>query len=454
MLRMGDNKNIDRQFNLYFLVQFFLIAFSSLAFSQTSSSWGNAQFSTTLIREWSYDLEQDKLNLWQLSLHPYIEIPVTQRTDFTALLRGKITAIDDFRNEAPDQAEVAGKSRFWDLGSGGELELRELHYRIRHRNGYSTVGKQEIVWGVADGIKVLDVVNPQSYKTFILEDPNQSRIPLWMLNTELLFEQWGFQMLFIPDNSYHDFPEQGLPFAYSSPLLIPSAPTGASVIVENGKRPNGLDLGWRVSTFVFGWDLTVNYLSHYDDTPVIRRFIDLDGVTPVVTVVPEYARTQLIGSSVSNAFGTFSLRLETALQIDKFFIVDDPTDSDGVESTDEWAYVLGLDYSSRASQLLGIQLHQSILTETSPEWVRDNTETHLTFNMQQRFWHDRVTLDGRLIYNLNRKDGLFQSQGRLEVLDNLFIWIGLDLFFGDELGIFGQFDQQDRIVSGIEIGIN
>ncbi|HBC57558.1 MAG TPA: hypothetical protein DCZ03_10380 [Gammaproteobacteria bacterium] len=275
-----------------------------------------------------------------------------------------------------------------------------------------------------------------------------------MVNTELLFEQWGFQMLLIPDNTYHDFPQQGLPFAYSSPLLIPTVPAGASVIVENTNRPNGLDLGWRVSTFISGWDLTVNYLSHYDDTPVIRRFIDLTGTTPTITVIPEYARTQLVGSSISNAFGSVSFRLEMALQIDKFFLVENASDTDGVEITDEWAYVLGLDYSSQASQLIGVQLHQSILTETRPEWVRDTTETHITFNIQQRLWHDPLLLEGQLIYNLNREDGLFQSQGRLEVLDNLFIWIGLDLFFGDELGIFGQFDQQDRIVSGIEVGFN
>ncbi len=454
MLRMGGHNKQDKHLHFYIIIRIFLVTLIPAGAAYSSGGWDKAQISSTLIREWSYDLERERLNLWQLSLHPSIEIPVNERADFSALLRAKVTAIDDFRNEKPDQSEVEGGSRFWDLGSGGELELREFQYRIRHHNGFSTFGKQEIVWGVADGIKVLDVVNPQSFKTFILEDPDQSRIPLWMVNTELLFEQWGFQMLLIPDNTYHDFPQQGLPFAYSSPLLIPTVPAGASVIVENTNRPNGLDLGWRVSTFISGWDLTVNYLSHYDDTPVIRRFIDLTGTTPTITVIPEYARTQLVGSSISNAFGSVSFRLEMALQIDKFFLVENASDTDGVEITDEWAYVLGLDYSSQASQLIGVQLHQSILTETRPEWVRDTTETHITFNIQQRLWHDRLLLEGQLIYNLNREDGLFQSQGRLEVLDNLFIWIGLDLFFGDELGIFGQFDQQDRIVSGIEVGFN
>lgn len=40
-----------------------------------------------------------------------------------------------------------------------------------------------------------------------------------------------------------------------------------------------------------------------------------------------------------------------------------------------------------------------------------------------------------------------------ELYDNTNIWTGLDLFYGESEGLFGQFDGNDRIVFGFELGI-
>ena len=58
-----------------------------------------------------------------------------------------------------------------------EIELREFYLEairgrvILHSASSSRMGK-------ADGFKVLDVANPQSFQEFILEDFDNSRIPL------------------------------------------------------------------------------------------------------------------------------------------------------------------------------------------------------------------------------------------------------------------------------------
>jgi len=51
-----------------------------------------------------------------------------------------------------------------------EAELREFYLETDWGKSYFTFGKQQVVWGKADGLKVLDVVNPQSFREFILED--------------------------------------------------------------------------------------------------------------------------------------------------------------------------------------------------------------------------------------------------------------------------------------------
>ncbi|WP_043772935.1 DUF1302 family protein [Algiphilus aromaticivorans] len=66
-------------------------------------------------------------------------------------------------------------------GGSGELALRELYADIYLGPLYLRAGKQQIVWGKADGLKLLDQVNPQNFREFILADFEHSRIPQWSL---------------------------------------------------------------------------------------------------------------------------------------------------------------------------------------------------------------------------------------------------------------------------------
>ena len=42
------------------------------------------------------------------------------------------------------------------------------------------LGKQQIVWGTADGIKLLDIINPTDFRHFVQDPFEDSRIPVWM----------------------------------------------------------------------------------------------------------------------------------------------------------------------------------------------------------------------------------------------------------------------------------
>ncbi|MEO5333211.1 MAG: hypothetical protein H7839_14430 [Magnetococcus sp. YQC-5] len=43
------------------------------------------------------------------------------------------------------------------------------------------MGKQQEVWGTADGIKLLDILNPTDYREFVQNTLSDSRIPVWMI---------------------------------------------------------------------------------------------------------------------------------------------------------------------------------------------------------------------------------------------------------------------------------
>ncbi len=62
--------------------------------------------------------------------------------------------------------------------------LRELYVDTYVADWSLRLGKQQVVWGTADGIKLLDIINPTDYRELNQNSMEDSRIPIWMINAE------------------------------------------------------------------------------------------------------------------------------------------------------------------------------------------------------------------------------------------------------------------------------
>ena len=62
--------------------------------------------------------------------------------------------------------------------------LRELYADTSFGDWHLRLGKQQVVWGTADGIKLLDIINPTDWREFNQNTMDESRIPVWMINAE------------------------------------------------------------------------------------------------------------------------------------------------------------------------------------------------------------------------------------------------------------------------------
>lgn len=98
------------------------------------------------------------------------------------------------------------------------------------------------------------------------------------------------------------------------------------------------------------------------------------------------------------------------------------------------------------------QLFQSVATERKPATLRDKTDSTLSLLVNHTLLNE--TLELRLIWlaNTNIGDGLLRLRATYEWQDNLKIWIANDTFYGSSEGIFGQFNDNDRLTLGVEMG--
>lgn len=429
--------------------------FCLIAFWQSVVWAADLDTSLTAVSRWAVNTNNGDSQSLSLTLKPKFDLAFDSGWQLKSSLRLRSEAINGMQIDDIERGTYSDYSTPALLNEATELELREFTLQGEIGQTYLTLGKQQIVWGKADGLKVLDIVNPQSFREFILEDFDDSRIPLWSVNIEQKWNDWDLQFLWIPDQTYHALPDPDATFAFTSPELVPVAPPGVQVEIERPRRPNNVlldsDVGFRAATFWRGWDITFNYLYQYNNLPAFRQTLSKTGGQTVATVTPEYERTHVIGATFSNAFADWVLRGEIGYFSNHSFIGTNPLRRQGVVQSPELHYVLGLDWNAPGDVLLSGQLIQSWMLKDAEYSTRDRLDTTLTGLVRRHFLYETLTAEVLVIANLNNGDGIIRPKLSYQWQDNISTWVGADIFYGDRKGVFGQFGGNDRIVFGVEV---
>jgi len=380
----------------------------------------------------------------------------TRLNDWLSLVgiaRVQLDIADKLEPGKPDQRHRFAATRRGFVGDIGEVALREFYADISLNNAYLRVGKQQIVWGQADGLKVLDVVSPQSFREFILDDFDNSRTPLWSVSAQVPFGNVLAEFVWIPDNSFDDIPESDAYFAVSSPLLVLPPTPGKNFIVHEGARPNrafaDADYGLALTALVGNWDLSFNYLYQYNNLPQLLYSED----ALAVTLNQTYTRTHMIGGSFSTSLGDFIIRGELAWFTNRAFTVDRHIDPTGSVLRGEFSYVIGLDYSGISDTFISVQMFQSFVEDPVPGMYRGDTETNMTFFIRRTFNGDLTKLELRDVTNFNRGDGYVELSAEHELGDNVTLGARVVVFYGDDSGLIGQYHDKDFFGLNIEFGL-
>jgi hypothetical protein len=415
------------------------------------------RLTATLESEWALGLRDAHSQKLEAILVPELDWQAAPGLRLVASARVRGDAFDRLEPGHPKPEEVSVLSRRYFAGDHVDYELRELRLETRLGAAHVTLGKQQVVWGEADGLKVLDVVDPQDFREFILDDFEDSRIPLWTLNVELPLGPVGLQAIWVPDPSFHELPEPDSVFAFTAPRFLPPRVPGFVPALEDVDRPRRLladsDAGLRAHVLAGGWDLALSYLWQYAKEPVFEAALGVGPPGPTVTFTPTYRRTHVVGATASNAFGDLTVRAEAVWFSDRYVSTDDPRVADDLlVETDELGYVLGFDWFGFEDALVSLQLFQSWIPERAEGLVRDRLETVTTLFVRRELWNQRLRLEGMWLHGLNEQDGLVRPKLAYQLRNDLWVWLGLDLFYGGGDGVFGQYDARDRAVVGMEWG--
>jgi len=104
-------------------------------------------------------------------------------------MKYKLYADGDITDNMTYHAELQGSSDTDKVGGySGEYtqnaNLREMYVDMSGGDWEARLGKQQVVWGTADGMKLLDIINPTDYAEMAQDQMEDARIPVWALNLE------------------------------------------------------------------------------------------------------------------------------------------------------------------------------------------------------------------------------------------------------------------------------
>lgn len=167
-----------------------------------------------------------------------------------------------------------------------EAGLKELYMDLYFDALDLRIGRQQIIWGKADGVFITDVVSPKDLSDFVLPDFDEIRLGVTALKADLFLDAFDLELVWVPLFTPSVQPRGA--WSVSMPL-----PEGASVNEESlpaASLENGeifVKLSWMGSLV----DLELMGASMWDDLPVPH-------MTGMGAVTPEYSRI-LMGAGAS-----------------------------------------------------------------------------------------------------------------------------------------------------------
>ncbi len=203
--------------------------------------------------------------------------------------------------------------------------FRELYVDTKVSDWYLRLGKQQVVWGTADGIKLLDIINPTDFREVNQNSPEDARIPIWMINAERDVGQSSNIQFIVSEVQENRIPglnrggDQGQPFIMKGVDTISGQVNGFLNIAPNladvaasfqgaalnggftggaGTNPTlGLTLfsGLTVDGFAKGsWDITTPGQIIPMNTPPDTTFVDPTN-TPGYAILNNFAQNGFTG---------------------------------------------------------------------------------------------------------------------------------------------------------------
>ncbi len=348
----------------------------------------------------------------------------------------------EFRLQSDKFALYANPYYFQYPNKEDEFRLREAYIDIYLEKFDFRVGKQQIVWGQADGVFITDIVSPLDLTDFLLRDFNEIRIGVnaAKINYYPNYDH-GFELVLIPSFTPTVFPTD----IWQPQIEFSAPPTFDNTNKEVPFTLESSEVFLKYSLSKSWADIQLMGAYTWDDAPTmhVTPIAPPDPAAPGVLIKPEYHRLALAGMSFNTQVADFVIRGEGAYYFDKYYQTTDPAAVDFLVQKNYINYVVGLD-KTIGDWKFSTQFIQRIIVDYDELIKEDEVDNLATLLVSKSMFRETVRLEWFSYHGLTNNDALMRIRGFYYPQDAVSLELGANIFTGTQ-GMFGQYNDNDML---------
>lgn len=315
--------------------------------------------------------------------------------------------------------------------------LREAYLYYGKADWEIRAGRQIVTWGVADAIRITDIVSPMDYTEFLAQDYDDIRIPVNALRLRYSRPQWSAEALFIPISSFYELPtDADNPWSVNLPMITVQYTISTDNMPQ--KRLKNMEYGGRFGAYLNGVDFSVSVLRTWNKMPVFRKTMLADGS---LLCEGEYRRMTMVGADLSIPAGKFVIRAEGA---EYFGEAQEPAIGKEICSRNSTNALVGVDWYAGNDWQLGVQYSHKHISGKMAGISSYRDSGMATIRISKDLLRSTLSLS-TFVYADISDGGIYDRiSGDYAITDQIHAMLGCDFFHADS-GMFAMYGRNSEI---------
>jgi len=373
--------------------------------------------------------------------------PAQGKADFRGLSRLKFKIQPELRYQINSHWDsVLSASAFYDLAyriqgrsqyekslinsNESEAELREFYVRGTLTDNFDIkIGRQIVVWGKSDSIRVVDIVNPLDFREPGMVDIEDLRLPVTMLKADYYFGDWNLSTIIIPEIRFNKTPAFGSDF---NPSQNRPAPEQTPDSIKNP------ELAIALNGVFSGWDLSFHAAKFYDDQ---AHSVLVNGATNHLS----HSQLHMLGAATNIALSHWLFKSE-------FAWIDGLEFANSTNSFSRNDLMIGVDYAGITNMTFSVEFANRHINNYKDALKNrpDQTERNsgqFAFRYSASFLREKLEVVALAsILGTDLSNGAFyRGSLEYEIQDAMTILVGAIVYQAGDEGLLNKIAKNDRI---------
>ena len=313
--------------------------------------------------------------------------------------------------------------------------LREAYFDYAGKYLEVKAGRQIVTWGVADGLRITDLISPMDYTEFMANDYDDIRVPVNAINLKYPGESFSAELVFVPVPEYFVMPS-GADNPWSMPV-----PEGVSMDLSGTpeKHIKNSEVGTRLRFFLENLDFSLTALRTFNKSPV--TIADYDPETKSVVIQGIYKPMYVLGGDFSIPVSEFVVRGEMAGYFGEPIALND---SRRYRLRKTFNVLLGLDWYAGDNWTFMVQYMHKVIMDYRKELGMDQNTSMVTARISKEVLNNTLKLSVYGMYDIDNVSFYIRPAADYLLNDQITLSLGADIL-GGRRGTFKTYEDNTQI---------